>query len=146
MKAYPSWSALKCEAGSSTSHRCDLCHRTFPVGTIDQRFARCAFTLRQVSPLYEKRLGIVRQVLGHLRTAPTLANRKEFIEVPLDMMLEQSSLPAAARCYLLGPIGSECNSAPLQTTYATSAKKLEMQSLPRRSQTGGLRAGGVMFA
>lgn len=47
---------------------------------------------------------------------------KSFIEVPLDMLPKQASLPSPARRFSLGPIGPGCNDARLQTTYATTAE------------------------
>lgn len=47
---------------------------------------------------------------------------KSFVEVPLDMLPKQASLPTPARRFSLGPIGPECNNARLQMTYATSAE------------------------
>lgn len=47
---------------------------------------------------------------------------KSIIEVPLDMLPKQASLPTPARRFSLGPIGPGCNSARLQTTYAASAE------------------------
>lgn len=47
---------------------------------------------------------------------------KSFIEVPLDMLPRQASLPTPARRFSLGPVGPGCNNTRLQTTYATSAE------------------------
>ncbi len=46
---------------------------------------------------------------------------KSFIEVPLDMLSKQVSLPTPARRFSLGPIGG-CNNARLKATYATPAE------------------------
>ena len=47
---------------------------------------------------------------------------RSFIEVPLDLLPKQASLPTPARRFSLGPVGPECNNARLQTTYATTAE------------------------
>lgn len=47
---------------------------------------------------------------------------KSFIEVPLDMLPKQASLPTPARRFSLGPIGPACNNARLKVTYATRAE------------------------
>lgn len=47
---------------------------------------------------------------------------KSFVEVPIGKLPVLASLPTAARRFSLGPIGKECNSARLQTTYASPAE------------------------